>query len=260
MNLTRTLAGAYRATLLVVVACSCGASKSEPQDGAGGNAGSHAGQSAAGDGGTSDGGQSGADGAGSAGLAEAGAGGHGGATSNAFPCGTTTPVIDASTGLEQCSGGYVRRSGPAECPSLLPRADAVSGYNAAIDECEFDAECAAEDSPYAHCGIRQGGFAHVCVDGCVVDADCDEGSVCRCGDPVGRCVPSTCSTGADCAHGFECAEYQAHPGCFSSEFACQTPADTCASDVDCEDFSPNPSFCRSEDGIRRCTITQCTTP
>jgi hypothetical protein len=170
------------------------------------------------------------------------------------------PVLDPSTGLEQCSGGFVRRTAPASCPSTIPRAAAVSGYNEALDECQFDADCANQALSYAHCGVRQGGFAHVCVAGCVKDADCTTGSVCLCGDPVGRCVPATCSTGADCASGFDCAEYQAQAGCFSAEFACQAPSDTCASDADCAGFSPNAAFCHAENGARTCTIAQCTTP
>ncbi|HEY3499835.1 MAG TPA: hypothetical protein VGK73_34325 [Polyangiaceae bacterium] len=205
-------------------------------------------------------GQSGAGGAGSSGLGGAGVAGQAGANPNPFSCGTATPVLDPSTGLEQCSAGYVRRTGPANCPSMVPRTAAVSGYDETIDECQFDADCADTDSPYAHCGVKEGGFARVCVDGCVEDGDCSSGQVCRCGDPVGRCVPATCSTGTDCGSAFDCAEYQAEPGCFSAQFACQTPADTCASDADCAGSSPNPSFCRSENGARRCTIVQCTTP
>ena len=181
------------------------------------------------------------------------------ATTPPFPCGAATPVIDATTGLEQCSRGYQRRVAPAKCPSLVPRAAAIPNYSAAIDECEHDADCpSATYGPYAHCGVRTGGSAHVCVAGCTLDRDCADNGVCLCGDPVGRCVPASCSTGADCTLGFDCAAYASLPGCFSTQFACQTADDACGSDGDCAGKSPNAAFCVLDGAARACSIAQCT--
>ena len=178
-----------------------------------------------------------------------------------FPCGTAVPVLDPTTGLEQCSRGYRRRVGPARCPSSVPRATPIPAYNAALDGCEYDADCpAATYGPYAHCGTRPDGFARACVEGCKLDADCDPGNVCLCGDPVGRCVLAGCSTGDDCDPGFDCASFEASPGCFSTRFACQSLADACAADGDCAGFSPNPAFCVFANGARACSTAQCTTP
>jgi hypothetical protein len=143
----------------------------------------------------------------------------------------------------------------------VPRAAAIPGYNAAIDQCERDADCpAATYGPYAHCGVRAGGFAHACVAGCALDSDCEGDSVCQCGDPVGRCVPASCSTGADCGAGLDCASFAAAPGCFSTQFACQSPDDACGGDGDCSGKSPNAAFCVLDGAARACSIAQCTTP
>lgn len=198
---------------------------------------------------------------GTAGTAGTGASGSAGTDAGAapFPCGTAKPLLGAATGFEQCSRGYVRRVAPGTCPSLLPRPDAVPGYYAPLDTCEYDSDCTAP-GPYAHCGQREGGSAHACVAGCVSDADCPAGRICLCGDAIGRCVPATCASAADCAPGFDCASYNAQPGCFSASFACQTPTDACGGDADCAGSSVNVSFCVAEGGARICSTAQCTTP
>ncbi|HEX6278029.1 MAG TPA: hypothetical protein VFZ53_33525 [Polyangiaceae bacterium] len=201
------------------------------------------------------GGTSGGAGAG----ARAGAGGESGA--NSFACGTTTPFAGASSGFERCARGYVRRTMPGTCASGLPRVGPVENYDSSVDGCEYDTDCTeSADGPYAHCGPRAGGVARTCVEGCVDDEGCGAGELCLCGEPVGRCVPASCTKGTDCATGFDCAAFDSAPGCFSTEFACQTPNDTCASAGDCDGFSPNPSFCSLRSGVRVCSINQCTTP
>ena len=209
---------------------------------------------AAGGGGTA-GGMAGSGGGGAA-FAGAPSGG-----ANSFPCGSATPLAGASTGFEHCGRGYTRRTMPGTCVANLPRSGPIENYNAAIDQCERDADCSETVyGPYAHCGIRDGGFAHECVGGCVEDTDCDSGELCFCGEPVGRCVPGSCTKGGDCAPGFDCASFAAMPGCFSTRFACQAAGDTCAGDGDCAGFSPNIAFCIVENGVRACSINQCTTP
>lgn len=187
--------------------------------------------------------------------------GHCATRPGGFPCGSAVPVLDSTTGLEQCSRGYQRRVEPANCPSSVPRATPIPAYDAALDQCEYDADCpVASYGPHAHCGARSGGIARVCVEGCRVDADCDAGTLCLCGEPVGRCVPASCSTGDDCGPGFDCASFAASPGCFSTQFACQGPTDACGADSDCAGVSPNAAFCLYASGSRACSIAQCTTP
>ena len=235
---------------------SAGQSGDAGNAGRGGQAGSSGQGGSAGEtGGAPGAGESGSSGeAGSAG--DAGAGGEAGGS--AFPCGTAEPLGTEATGFERCSRGYLRRPRKGECPSEVPRSGAVPNYNPAVDDCEYDADCAG--GAYRHCGTREGGYGRTCVDGCRVDADCDEGRICLCGDPAGRCVPATCTTDADCASGFDCASYEAAPGCFTTRFTCQTADDACGGDQDCHDFSPNPAFCGFDGGVRACTIVQCTSP
>jgi hypothetical protein len=72
-----------------------------------------------------------------------------------------------------------------------------------------------------------------CTAGCASDADCNQGSVCECGDFVGRCVSATCASDADCTPGFFCQTHDSLPGCTSQAYACQRPGDLCGSDADC---------------------------
>jgi hypothetical protein len=140
----------------------------------------------------------------------------------------------------------------------VPRAAAVTNYSPLYDECEFDAECSA--LPHGHCAPREGGQVRICVPGCVTDQDCDPGRICACDDPVGRCVPATCTSRADCTPGFECASYTTGPGCFATGFACQTPADGCGGEADniCVGLFANPTFCVFQEDRRQCSTLQCT--
>jgi hypothetical protein len=186
--------------------------------------------------------------------------GGGGAAGAANACGSAVPVLNAATGLERCAAGFVRRVRAGVCPSAVPRAAAVAGYDPSIDECQLDSECSA--LPHGHCAPREGGSARTCVAGCLTDDDCEAGRLCACDEPVGRCVPASCKSGADCAPGFECASYTTKPNCFSTGFACQTPADTCAGDADpaCDGFSVNATFCVYGAAGRQCSQDQCTVP
>jgi hypothetical protein len=152
----------------------------------------------------------------------------------------------------------VRRVAAAQCRSTIPRSAPVPNYNAAVDDCEFDSDCGS--APYAHCGVREGGFAHACVEGCLSDPDCGSGRICLCGEAIGRCVPAACTLPSDCGADLDCAAYESAPGCFSTRFACQTPGDVCIVDADCTATSPNAAFCVLQAGARACSIEQCTTP
>ena len=155
-------------------------------------------------------------------------------------------------GWERCANGLVHRPVVGECRSQLPRAQGIDpaviqrgypGYVAgsamggspSFDRptCEHDSDCT--DQPYGHCepgGAEQ--TAVICEYGCIVDSDCHDGYVCQCdGGPIGSCVPSSCSTDADCAGDALCAGYTDYPGCDFPAVACQTSRDTCATRADC---------------------------
>lgn len=176
-------------------------------------------------------------------------------------CGTAEPLLGPDSGLERCSRGYVRRVGPAHCSSSVPRSAGVPAYNPEIDDCHFDADCStATYGPHAHCDVRQRGFAHTCVSGCTVDAECAADEVCLCGDPVGRCVASTCRSASDCGGGWDCAVATELPLCFSQRLSCQSDADECQSDSDCAGRFINAAFCVYGERGRSCQTLQCTTP
>jgi len=46
-----------------------------------------------------------------------------------------------------------------------------------------------------------------------------------------QCVPTSCTSSADCAPGFNCASYVGN--CSPSGYACQLPSDECVSNADC---------------------------
>ncbi len=121
-----------------------------------------------------------------------------------FSCHDPIPVSIAGqdTGFDQCAQGFVHRRASVQCPDLLP------------------------DSG----------------NGCRTDADCGAGRLCHCGDPIGQCVKASCRTDADCASGYLCASYSMCEGGGEIGFACQTPADYCTSDSDC-DFGGFGGFC-----------------
>jgi hypothetical protein len=184
-------------------------------------------------------------------------------------CQNSTPI---SGGWERCENGMVHRSALGECASALPRPAPLdlsqyegSSGSALPEEavgpptCRQDSDCT--ERPYGHCQKPGGGDAWgpFCDYGCVTDADCDEGSVCLCGEDIGQCYSATCSTDADCGAGYLCADYETSPGCPQTAIACQTAADTCAVNADC----PLNQSC-SLDGPSRDPITatqrHCTEP
>jgi hypothetical protein len=152
------------------------------------------------------------------------------------PCTNPTPVVvgGVDTGFDACAGGTMRRRAVVTCPSLLPRAGGGSCSapdSGAFMNCTKDSDCT--ESPNGHCELNDPGTALgfpqcLCNYGCKSDSDCGSGDICLCGDPVGKCVLSQCSTGSGCLPGCDCAS----PQTFGS-FACQTPEDTCYSDQDC---------------------------
>jgi hypothetical protein len=147
-------------------------------------------------------------------------------------CASSVPrlVEGKSTGYAECSNGVAHRPVKQACPSLIPRADEIvsprerrereaiarlPGYTKVMPRpggCHFDRECTSQ--PHGYCTVTLPAITTKCVYGCVNDSDCGAGSICRCGDPVGRCVKASCSVDADCPMSFLCAEYSPSPGCF----------------------------------------------
>ncbi len=168
------------------------------------------------------------------GGATAGSVGSGGAIGpNPFPCNNPMPVVDANSGYQSCDNGVVIRPFAAECESRLPRPEPVPNYDPTYSECQYDADCTA--LPHGYCGgaAYDGPSPTYCNYGCVNDAECGEGSICVCGEPIGYCASATCTSDADCFAGYHCASYDSSGGCGILSFACQEPADTCLSTADC---------------------------
>jgi len=157
-------------------------------------------------------------------------------------------------GFQRCETGQVHRSSIGSCASPLPRDYAftddelVALQVAAIERglgavdlptilpCSDDRHCTA--MPYGYCKATPNSDAlSECRYGCVRDNDCDSGSVCLCGDPVGTCVPALCDSDAECAGDLRCIAYDPSPGCSSFTllpvFKCQTYQDECSHDGHC---------------------------
>jgi hypothetical protein len=150
------------------------------------------------------------------------------------------------TGVEVCANGAVHRREAIECPSLLPRADVCPNTDPG-GNCKTDADC--KDAPNGYCKANSGfeGPGCGCNYGCTKDADCGDGQICLCGDPVGRCVKAGCRDDKDCGGGL-CNSYGNDEICFDFGFACQKPDDTCGGNADCT----APEFCLLEGESRIC--------
>jgi hypothetical protein len=257
------LSGAILPVVLALLPAACaGGTRLEPVDdesggvGAGAVAGLSGTSSGAGAGGRGSGGSTGAvSGTGAAAGTNGAAGTIGMPPTNAFPCLDPEPIDAAGSGYDRCRSGYIRRSHAANCSSELPRPDPVPDYDPATDSCQYDSDC--DERPHGACEsvLYAPNTNRYCRYGCVVDSECENGSICLCGDPVGVCVPASCSSGADCLPGFECSSYD--PGCPLVAFACQSPADRCGGNADCEPSAGGPLFCAIADAVRMCSPPSC---
>ena len=207
-----------------LVACGGTAVTASPAEAGRGSAGSGS-AGAASAGGTSAGGAS-AGGAGQGGAPTAGAAGSAGAGANKFPC--MNPK-DLGNGLIQCEG-FSHRPAAVTCVSKVPRPEPVMNPSM-LGECKADADCTSK--PYGWCSSGVQVEAAYCSYGCVKDSDCASDQLCECAEPVGRCVRADCKTDAECEPGFLCKAYDSSGGCGITNYTCQTPADTCGSDLSC---------------------------
>ncbi len=172
--------------------------------------------------------------------------------SNDFPCSDSQPVManGEETGYALCAEGQRHRPEAVTCASSLPRTDSCSSDTGA-DNCSTDADCG--DRPNGYCANMGQVGTCSCYYGCVTDADCDDGYICMCGEPVGHCVPATCKTDGDCEGDLMCVAYTSEPGCGGVQFACQTEDDECASDADCSGNAQ----CTKRDGKLACEEIAC---
>lgn len=89
-----------------------------------------------------------------------------------------------------------------------------------------------------------------CVKACLNDDDCGASGVCLCGSSIGRCVPATCRTNADCVDGASCLSWSRPCGSQQTRFDCTTDEDTCHHDGHC----PDGTTCSAESGSFRCEL------
>jgi hypothetical protein len=148
-------------------------------------------------------------------------------------CGSTQSF---EPGLERCENGVQHKIGPVLCVARPQGTRGHQLYQTALmqsgrglsPECNSDDACTAE--PHGYCA---GGSATPlrCEYGCVSDDECGDGQLCACGDPVGRCVPASCTSDASCAPGYACTSWE--DGCYGTTFSCESPEDECWTARDC---------------------------
>jgi hypothetical protein len=179
--------------------------------------------------------------------------------SSASACSNSVAV---GGGWFRCDNGMLHRETFGECPSSLPRPERVTipaGYEdaGAFIQCREDSDCNA--APLGYCSWNaEDAFGTFCNYGCVVDADCEAGYVCLCGDIVGQCAQARCAIDSDCGTGQLCSDFVAYPGCGGTAFACQTAKDECAAQDDCPEEA---QFCTLDDmdapNRRVCSPARC---
>lgn len=156
------------------------------------------------------------------------------------PCVNPAPLIigGQDTGFDVCEAGNLRRREVAECPAGMPNPN----------------DCCGGCEPGYVCNTS-GEVACFCQPACRSDSSCEPNEVCLCGEGGGLCVQATCHTAAECAPGQECTSWDPTNGCLYVGFACSTPADTCAGDLDCPPETP---LCAVQpDGHRACNPGGC---
>jgi hypothetical protein len=188
---------------------------------------------------------------GTVGTGGAGVGGASGAGGAAvFSC--TEPreldVAGVPTGIYACDEGYEVRAEQVTCPNLLPSKG--QGGAPGSGGCTSHADC---PGALDFCSYSGNPFGTFCREGCQTDADCEPGSICRCGDPIGECFEAGCATTADCEPGSFCASV-VDTSCYAVyQYACLGAEDGCRTDADCIDPALG-DWCTLVDGLRRCAL------
>lgn len=165
-------------------------------------------------------------------------------------CHDPKPVISDATGFVSCSNGFVHRPEIRNCPNVLPRAGTV--HLSAYDACSADSQCTEKPHGFCDDHVIQVN-ATFCNYGCVSDSECAAGEICECGEPVGKCRPTSCKSDGDCAPGKLCSSFDAMPECLVRAFACQTSNDMCAGDPECG----SGNYCTMVGAVRACSTPHC---
>lgn len=152
--------------------------------------------------------------------------------------GFTDPPLPS--GWEQCGDQLPHRAEALAC--AVPVTPGACQPDAEQKYCQTDADCA--EHPFGKCQTYYTvfGIGCGCNYGCRTDADCDPGTVCRCGGdglgPFTECVSSDCTDDAACA-GERCQfadSYGNGCGFGLNGGGCTTPNDTCDSDLQCNNL------------------------
>jgi hypothetical protein len=167
-------------------------------------------------------------------------GGGTGALRAARPCDAPAPRPGGG-GYSLCADGSLRRPSAAACESALPRT--TPDLPLVSDECTNDSDCTSK--PHGFCAYG------ACKYGCVVDDDCAGDAACFCGPDIGVCIPAGCRSNADCPSDFPCTAFQAPGFATPDALSCQSPADDCVTDAQCNSLNPRVS-CKVQDDHRIC--------
>jgi hypothetical protein len=179
-----------------------------------------------------------------------GNGGTGGALAPSMACRSPEPVVydGLDIGFVTCEGGWDHRVRAVECRPFAERPGETCNPDELGGTCRADADCV--DKPYGRCQYGDWeGSGCTCKYGCLRDADCDDGQLCRCSGEGGTCMPAECRSAADCGEGALCATYWKNPWCGETGYACQTSADECMGDAECADSN---GACAYDEGYRGC--------
>ncbi|HEV8244752.1 MAG TPA: hypothetical protein VGP93_03255 [Polyangiaceae bacterium] len=196
-------------------------------------------------------------------IGNGGSNGSGGASSG---CEIILNQADLDTGFESCADGTKRRRATIDCPTERTSATSPCQQGFGPPLCTSDAECSTEPLGYCANAHNLTGYCG-CYYGCRRDSDCDAGSICECGVVVGRCVPATCTTNADCGAGFGCVGSASGSAatCIVNQadaqsYTCQTAQDECRADEDCPSDGNNEGLCLVDGDHRVCGTLCALTP